>query len=145
MKLTSPAFAYGATIPERYTKFGANDQPELIITGVPPNTAELAVICHDPDAPVPAGFTHWTLYGIPPDTPKIPLNGEEQFRPGPNDYGDIGWGGPRPPEAHGPHHYFFWVYALDTSVEGTPERDDFLRDYASHILAQSRLVGLYER
>jgi Raf kinase inhibitor-like YbhB/YbcL family protein len=145
MQLTSPAFATGTNIPDRYTKSGADDQPELIITDVPEAAVELALICHDPDAPMPPGFTHWTLYGIPADTQRIPMNGGEQFRPGTNDFGDIGWGGPQPPEGHGPHHYFFWLYALDKAVDGTPDRDEFLRDYAAHILEQSRIVGLYER
>jgi hypothetical protein len=145
MKLASPAFATGTSIPERYTKSGANDQPELIITGVPETARELAIICHDPDAPMPSGFTHWTLYGIPPETQQIPMNSEDQFRPGKNDFGDHGWGGPQPPEHHGPHHYFFWLYALDTQVDGTPTRDGFLRDYAAHIVEQARIVGVYER
>jgi Raf kinase inhibitor-like YbhB/YbcL family protein len=144
MQLSSSAFATGTGMPERYTKTGADDQPELIITGVPEGTRELAVICHDPDAPSPSGFTHWTLYGIPPDTQQIPENGEDRFRPGPNDYDDVGWGGPQPPPGHGPHHYYFWLYALDQPVRGTPDRDTFLRDYAEHIIAQSRIVGLYE-
>lgn len=145
MKLTSPAFSTTSDIPVRYTKSDANDQPELGITGTPEDAVELAVICHDPDAPMPAGFTHWTLYGIPPDTRQIPMNGEDQFRPGPNDFGDVGWGGPQPPEGHGPHHYFFWLYALDTPVSGTPDREMFLRDYAAHVIEQSRIVGVFER
>jgi hypothetical protein len=145
MKLSSSAFASGANIPDRYTKSGADDQPELIITGVPEDARELAVICHDPDAPVARGFTHWTLYGIPPETELIPTNGESEFRPGPNDYGETGWGGPQPPRGHGPHHYFIWVYALDHVVKGTPDRDTFLHDYGAHIIEQSRIVGIYER
>jgi Raf kinase inhibitor-like YbhB/YbcL family protein len=145
MQLTTSAFANGSTIPERFTLSDANDQPELVITGAPANAQELAVICHDPDAPMPFGFTHWTLYGIPPDTTEIPENGEDLFRPGPNDYGRSGYGGPQPPAGHGPHHYFFWVYALDTRVQGTPTRDEFLSTYAGNILEQSRIVGLYER
>jgi hypothetical protein len=145
MKLSCPAFTAGAEIPERYTKSGADDQPELTIAGVPDGTRELAVICHDPDAPMPQGFTHWTLYGIPADTEQVPMNGEKRFRPGPNDYGDIGWGGPQPPEAHGPHHYYFWLYALDMQVQGTPDRDTFVHDYAQHVIEQSRIVGVYER
>lgn len=145
MKLTSPAFATGGTIPDRYTKPRENDQPELIITGVPEDARELAVICHDPDAPMPHGFTHWTLYGIPPETTRIPKNGERDFRAGPNDFGETGYGGPQPPAGHGPHHYFFWLYALDIAVDGTPTRDAFLRDYADHVIAQSRIVGIYEQ
>jgi hypothetical protein len=85
MKLTSRAFPTGTSIPERYAKAGANDQPKLIITGVPTGTAELAVICHDSDAPSPVGFTHWTLYGISADVQQNPINGESAFRSGPND------------------------------------------------------------
>ena len=143
MKLSSSAFASGANIPDRYTKSGADDQPELIITGVPEDARELAVICHDPDAPVARGFTHWTLYGIPPDTTEIPENGAS-FRAGPNDYGETGYGGPQPPPGHGAHTYYFWVYALDTTVEGEPDRETFLHRYGGHILEQARLVGLYE-
>ncbi|MBK1632672.1 PEBP family protein [Thiohalocapsa halophila] len=145
LSLSSPAFATGTAIPERYAKAGANDQPELLISGVPQGTVELTVICHDPDAPMPNGFTHWTLYGIPAGTTQIPQNGEASFRPGPNDYGETGWGGPHPPEGHGPHHYFFWVYALDAEAQGMPDRDSFLRDYAGNIIEQARMVGLYER
>lgn len=145
LSLSSPAFASGTGIPDRYAKAGANDQPELLVAGVPEGTVELAVICHDPDAPTPSGFTHWTLYGIPADTTQIPQNGEAAFRPGPNDYGDTGWGGPQPPQGHGPHHYFFWLYALDTRVDGMPSRDAFLRDYAGNIIEQARIVGVFEQ
>jgi len=145
MQLSSAAFDNGCRIPDRYTKVGSNDQPELLIGSVPEGAKELAVICHDPDAPTPNGFTHWTLYGLPPGTERIPMNGQKQFRPGTNDFGDIGWDGPLPPEGHGPHHYYFWLYALDTPVRGMPDRNSFLRDYAAHIIDQSRIVGTYER
>lgn len=145
MQLSSPAFTNGERIPDRYTKTGANDQPELIIAGVPEDAQELAVICHDPDAPMPNGFTHWLLFGIPAGTEQIPMNGEKQFRPAVNDFGDIGWGGPLPPEGHGPHHYYFWLYALDKPVSGMPDRETFLRDYGAQVIDQSRIIGLYER
>jgi hypothetical protein len=145
IQLSSPAFTDGNRIPERYAKSGSNDQPELVISNVPAGTQELAVICHDPDAPTPNGFTHWALYGIPADTERIPMNGEKRFSPAANDFGDIGWDGPSPPAGHGPHHYVFWLYALDAPVSGLPDRSRFLRDYAEHIIDQSRLVGIYER
>ncbi|MEA1053182.1 YbhB/YbcL family Raf kinase inhibitor-like protein [Lamprobacter modestohalophilus] len=145
MQLFSPAFDNGGRIPDRYTKTGANEQPELIIAGVPEEAQELAVICHDPDAPMPNGFTHWLLYGIPAGTEQIPMNGEKQFRPAVNDFGDIGWGGPLPPEGHGPHHYYFWHYALDRPVSGMPDRETFLLDYGARVIDQSRIIGLYER
>jgi Raf kinase inhibitor-like YbhB/YbcL family protein len=104
------------------------------------------MICHDPDAPVPHGFTHWTLYGIPADTTEIVgPDADATYRPGHNDFGAVGYGGPQPPEGHGTHHYYFWVYALGRAVEGTPSRLEFLEAYGDDILEQNRVVGTYER
>jgi len=52
--------------------------------------------------------------------------------------------GPQPPAGHGEHHYYFWVYALDTKVEGTPNREEFLQKYAGNIIEQNRIVGIYQ-
>jgi hypothetical protein len=68
----------------------------------------------------------------------------EAFRAGRNDFGNPGYGGPQPPGGHGPHHYYFWVYALDTQVDGTPGRNQFLEQYGTNIIEQNRLVGIYE-
>ena len=144
LSVSSPAFGSGGQIPDRFANDKGNDQPEMRISGVPDGTVELAIICHDPDAPLPFGFTHWTLYGIPPDTRVIPENGEAGFRVGRNDFGSAGYGGPQPPGGHGPHHYYFWVFALDTVVDGEPSRNEFLETYGDHIIEQNRLVGIYE-
>ena len=144
LSISSPAFAFGGRMPDRFANDKGNDQPELRIQGAPEGTRELAVICHDPDAPLPFGFTHWLLYGIPADTEVIIENSAAPFRPGDNDFGKPGYGGPQPPQGHGTHHYYFWVYALDTPVEGAPSRNAFLERYGDHILEQNRLVGIYE-
>jgi len=145
LSISSPAFGDRAPIPDRFTKYHDNIQPELRIAGVPSEARELAIICHDPDAPMPHGFTHWTLYGVPADTSVIPEDGAGAYRNGPNDFGESGYGGPQPPAGHGPHAYYFWVYALDTAVDGTPDRDEFLRRYGENILEQNRCVGIYEK
>lgn len=144
LSISSPAFGPEGRIPDRFANDKGNDQPELHIQGVPDGTVELAIICHDPDAPLPFGFTHWLLYGIPPDTRVIPENGGDAFRAGHNDFGSPGYGGPQPPGGHGPHHYYFWVFALDTQVDGTPGRNQFLEQYGTNIIEQNRLVGIYE-
>jgi len=144
LSIKTPAFNDRSPIPDRFTKYNDNIQPEIHISGVPEGTRELAVICHDPDAPMPFGFTHWTLYGISPSTTLIPEDAGG-LRAGPNDFGETGYGGPQPPPGHGVHSYYFWVYALDTTVEGEPERDEFLRRYGDNILEQNRVVGFYER
>ncbi|MBA0126484.1 YbhB/YbcL family Raf kinase inhibitor-like protein [Haloechinothrix sp. YIM 98757] len=130
---------------DRHAKDRDNAPPALRVSGVPAGTAELAVVCHDPDAPLPRGFTHWTLYGIPADVTEIGPDADSRFRPGPNDFGTTGYGGPKPPAGHGPHRYYFWVYALDRAVDGTPSRAEFLDDYRDAILEQNRVVGVYER
>lgn len=144
LRVSSPAFDPDGRIPDRCANDKGNDQPEIRITGVPKGAVELALHCHDPDAPLPFGFTHWLLYGIPPDIDVIPENGAGGLQAGLNDFGAVGYGGPQPPAGHGRHHYYFWVYALDEKVEGTPSREEFLQRYAGSILEQNRLVGTYE-
>lgn len=145
LQLSSPAFENAGQLDDRFANDKGNDQPALAISGVPDGTAELAIICHDPDAPLPDGFTHWVLYGISPDTTEIGENeGDQRFRPGPNDFGGQGYGGPQPPAGHGPHHYYFWVYALDTQVDGTPSRGEFLDRYGDHVIEQNRVIGVYQ-
>jgi len=144
LAVSSPEFAPLGRLEDRHANNKGNEQPALHISGVPSETVELAVICHDPDAPLPDGFTHWVLYGLPPGTAELPPNADDRFRPGPNDFGNTGYGGPQPPPGHGPHHYYFWVYALSRPVEGTPSRREFLDDYRDAILEQNRVVGVYE-
>ena len=119
-----------------------NVAPHLKMMGVPKEAVELAVICHDPDAPLPRGFTHWTIYGIPPQTTEL-TGAESKFRVGPNSLGKDAYFGPQPPVGHGLHHYYFWVYALITMVEGSPTREQFLDRYAGNIIEQNRVVGVY--
>ena len=145
LSIRSSAFGDGGRMDDRFTKEGGNDQPALEISGVPDGAVELAVICHDPDAPLPWGFTHWVLTGIPADTTSIDENaGDGAHTPGPNDFGEDGYGGPMPPPGHGPHHYYFWVYALDTEVDGRVSRREFLDRYGDNIIEQNRTIGVYE-
>lgn len=127
-------------IPDVHTADGGNLAPELHISGAPAGTVEFAVIAHDPDAPLPQGFTHWTVYGIDPSSGIVDGSTGRQ---GPRSFGE-GYFGPQPPSGHGLHHYYFWVYALSRAVEGAPPRERFLEEYADAILEQARLVGTYE-
>ncbi|WP_062515865.1 YbhB/YbcL family Raf kinase inhibitor-like protein [Demequina gelatinilytica] len=142
LTLTSPDIAWGERIDDRFAGQTGAEAPRLAVSGVPAGTVELAVVCHDPDAPMPHGFTHWTLYGLPP------VDGEMSVargRPGPNDDDRFGYVGPFPPFGHGDHHYYFWVYALSRKVEGTPDRGTFLDAYADAVIEQARLVATYSR
>jgi Raf kinase inhibitor-like YbhB/YbcL family protein len=108
LRLTSPAFSDGQSIPPEYTCVGEDVSPPLAWTGVPAATAELALVVRDPDAD---GFVHWVIGGLPPDirglTRGRPPSGAVQAL---NDFGRPGWSGPCPPS--GTHNYDFRLYAL---------------------------------
>ncbi len=147
ISISSPAFEHGGAIPAKYSAEGDNVSPELVFDNVPDGTRQLAVICHDPDAPLTDGFTHWVLYGIPADTKSIPEGGGDAFTEGPNDFGNQGYGGPAPPPGHNTHHYFFHVYALDTELDDGPglTRQALLKKIDDHIIEQNRVVGTFAR
>ncbi len=144
LAISSPDFDHLGPLDVRYTHSDDNASPRLVISGVPDGTAELAIICHDPDAPLPDGFTHWTLYGIPADTTEIGPDADERFRPGLNGFGESGYGGPQPPAGHGVHHYYFWVYALSRGVDGEPDRREFIDGWGDAVIEQNRVIGTFE-
>ncbi len=146
LQITSSAFEPHGRIPDRHTDAGEDVSPELSWSGVPDGTQQLALICHDPDAPLAHGFTHWVVYAIPPDTSGIPEGGGGSYVEGENDAGTQGWSGPAPPEGHGVHHYYFWLYALDSEVDAEPGfgRAELLTRIEDHVIEQARVVGTYE-
>ena len=145
--ISSPAFGSLENIPKRYASDGENISPPLKWSNIPQGTKQLALLCFDPDAPHPKGFTHWVVYGISPDIKEI-AEGEKKgnFIKGTNSGGKKGYTGPAPPPGHGPHHYYFWLYALDTALDLKPglTREQLLDAIADHIIIQARLVGIYE-
>jgi len=140
LSITSPDIVSNERIDDRFAGNEGAETPRLTVAGVPESAVELAVVCHDPDAPIPDGFTHWTLYGLPAVDGQIdPSAG----RSGPNDAGSIGYVGPYPPPGHGDHRYYFTVYALSTPVAGAPRREDFISEHRHAVVEQARLVGTY--
>src|SRR5689334_20231196 len=51
LELSSPAFANGARLPERFTADGEGVSPPLVWRDPPEGTTSLALIVEDPDAP----------------------------------------------------------------------------------------------
>jgi len=148
LKVTSPAFGNLERMDKKYGGDGGDQSPPLEWTGAPKGTKEFALICHDPDAPLPHGFTHWVVYGIPASVTKLP-EGQKPgaFTAGVNGTGKQGYMGPYPPNGHGVHNYYFWVYALGAEMKLKPglDRARLLDAMSSNILEQARLVGTYER
>jgi phosphatidylethanolamine-binding protein (PEBP) family uncharacterized protein len=52
-----------------------------------------------------------------------------------------------PPEGHGPHHYYFWLYALDKDLDLKPgaDREQCLEAIEDHVIEQARLIGTYQK
>jgi Raf kinase inhibitor-like YbhB/YbcL family protein len=147
LDITSPAFEHGTPIPTLYTSDGDNVSPPLSWTNVPAGALELALVCHDPDAPVTRGFTHWVVYGIRPDISGIPEGGAPDYVQGANDMGNEAYDGPAPPPGHGTHNYYFHLYATDSELGAGPglTREELLDRIDEHIIEQARLVGNYSR
>lgn len=147
LQITSPAFTHGARLPDRHTCNGEDVSPELSWSGAPEGTRELALVCHDPDAPLTDGFTHWVVYGIPAEVSGIPEGGGDAFVQGTSDFGAQRYNGPAPPPGHGTHHYFFHLYALSDRLDASPglTRTELLARIDPLILVQARIVGTYER
>lgn len=145
LKISSGAFEDHGQIPERHTGDGEDTSPALSWTGVPDGTKAFAVVVHDPDAPLVDGFTHWVLYNIPADTTELP-EGTDAGLAGNNSMGKPGYMGPAPPPGHGPHHYYFWVYALDEDLDLPPglERRELIDRIEDHVIEQARVIGTYE-
>lgn len=64
-----------------------------------------------------------------------------------HDFGDPGWGGPKPPRGHHPHTYHIRVYALDTKLNLDPgaSRRQLLDAMDGHVLDEVDLPAMYGR
>jgi Raf kinase inhibitor-like YbhB/YbcL family protein len=147
IELRSSAFSDHDLIPGRHAHDRDNVSPALQWSGVPDGTAELMLLCEDPDAPS-GTFLHWLVTGIDPVAAEVaegqvPRGGQEW----PNGFGEKGWGGPQPPVGDAAHRYFFRLYALPSPVRlpAEPDADDVHGAVDDVALASGTRVGLYQR
>jgi len=154
MTITSSSFANHGEIPIRHTCQGHDTSPELFWENIPENAKSLVLIVDDPDAPDPATpkltWVHWVLYNIPPAAQGLPEGVAEADLPigtlgGLNDWQRTGYGGPCPPI--GKHRYFHKLYALDIMLPDLkhPTKAILEQEMQGHVIAQSELVGLYQK
>jgi Raf kinase inhibitor-like YbhB/YbcL family protein len=154
LSLTSPSFSNGEAIPPEFTCEGKDMSPALRWAGGPSNTKTYALIVDDPDAPDPKApkmtWVHWVLYDIPASTKELAAAVSSGDLPagtkqGLNDWKRTGYGGPCPPI--GRHRYFFKLYALDTELkfDKTPLKTDVETAMHGHILAETVLMGTYQK
>lgn len=143
MRLSSPSFTPGETVPTRYTCDGEDVSPPLLIEDIPAGAVCLALVMDDPDAPM-GTWDHWVAYDIPV-IGEVPEGVAPLGTPGRNSWRRTGYGGPCPPS--GVHRYFFRVYALDARL-GLPEgasKKHVLAAMQGHVLAEAELMGRYSR
>jgi Raf kinase inhibitor-like YbhB/YbcL family protein len=146
ISLTSDAFQDGQPIPAQYTCDGADQTPSLKWGEPPTGTKSFALVIDDPDAPS-GTFRHWGIFDIPASARSI--GGEQKAGTEvKNDFGKTGYGGPCPPQGHGPHHYHFRLFALDAdtlNIGSDAKIVDIENAASKHAIAQGELTGTYER
>ncbi len=156
MELACTTFGEGQTIPRRYTCDGEDLSPPLTWTAPPEGTVTYALLMEDPDAPRVEPFVHWIVADIPAEErgliegipgiwrpPSIPA------RQGVNSFSGErpGYRGPAPPRGHGPHRYYFHLFALDARLDPARgfDKRELLEAMEGHVLARASLMGTYER
>lgn len=110
LRLTSPDVTDGGTIDRRLTCEGGDEAPVLVVTGAPPDAAELAVAVVDVDA---GDHVHLVITGLAPTAdvvdPAAPPAGAVVGRAS---SGVVGWEAPCPPAGDAPHRYELRAYVL---------------------------------
>jgi Raf kinase inhibitor-like YbhB/YbcL family protein len=145
MKITSPVFQEGGTIPLKYTCEGQNVSPPLKFIEIPVEAKSLVLIVEDPDAQAKP-WVHWLVFNIPPNASGFDedsiMKGSTQGICNGNTFG---YEGPCPPS--GEHIYLFKLYALDTTlaISDSSDRKTVLREMRGHILAEAVLTGKYQK
>ncbi len=155
LTLSSPAFADGARLPERFTADGAGQSPPLVWGTPPEGTVSLALLVEDADAPAPSPLVHAVVWGLPADAGRLAEGeivadgkGDAARDVGRNSFLREGWLPPDPPTGHGAHRYAFQLFALGAGAGdpgATPGRAAIVEAMAGHVLAAGLLVGTYSR
>ncbi len=154
MRIHSPDFPTGGTIPAPFTCDGQDRSPALAWEQVPAGTQSLVLIVDDPDAPDPAApkmtWVHWLVYNLPADSQGVGQGAAQGTLPtgalqGRNDWQRTDYGGPCPPV--GKHRYFHKLYALDTRLPDlhAPGKAQLEAAMRGHVLASCELVGTYQK
>ena len=137
--IISDDFEDGGEIPKRCGYKHGNEEPDITRVSIKnAGTGPWAMIMDDPDAMAAVGkvWVHWLEYGNT-DGDGTPIT------EGKNDFGEIGYGGPAPPD--GRHTYVFKLYELDTDLDlkegfSKQELEDAMK---GHIIAEAKLTGTY--
>jgi Raf kinase inhibitor-like YbhB/YbcL family protein len=154
LDLTSPAFAEGATLPDRFASVACGGRalsPPLAWSAGPAGTTSYALVMYDPDGQLGLGVVHWVAYNIPAQTTSLGEGlpaGTPAFSAGKNSRGTLVYLGPCPPAGDRPHHYLISVFATDlppAALADGLDRDALYVALKGHVLAHSSLVVRFGR
>ena len=138
--ITCPDFNEGEEIPRDCGYKHGNREPSIEFNEEN-LTNYFALIMDDPDAMKAVGkvWVHHLLFWV-----RIGQASGDHVE-GKNDFGEIGYGGPAPPD--GRHTYVFKGYALDTNLIHTlkkgfskQELEDAMK---GHIISEAKLTGTF--
>ena len=136
LSIISTDFEEGGEIPKNCGYKHGNEKPHIDFIPGETEPFPWAMIMDDPDAMKAVGkvWVHWLEYGN---------TGDDSVTEGKNDFGEIGYGGPAPPD--GQHTYIFKLYELDTDLDlkegySKQELEDAIK---GHIIAEAKLTGTY--
>jgi Raf kinase inhibitor-like YbhB/YbcL family protein len=146
LTVTSTSFSSNGTVPVDQSCDGADKSPQLTFSAPPVGTQAFAIVAEDPDA-LSGTFTHWIVYNLPGDVRALAEGADPSTvggTVGTNDFNRPGYSGPCPPKSE-LHHYFFRVFALNSTLDVKPGAARGAVDGAmsGHVLAEGTLVGLF--
>ena len=129
-------FEEGGEMPEELGYKHGNMEPSIQHHNLPENYKCQVRIMDDPDAMEAVGkvWVHDLRY----------INASvEEVVEGKNDFGELGYGGPAPPDKR--HTYIFKAYVLDVELDlkegySKQELEDAMK---GHIIAETKLTGTY--
>ena len=135
--ITCSDFSEGDEIPKKFGYKFENQQPQIDFKNIPEGTKTIALVMDDPDAMSAVGkvWVHWLEYHD--------VNDITTTIQGKTDFGEIGYGGPAPPDKR--HTYIFKAYALNMELDlkegySKKELEDAIN---SNIISKAKLTGTF--
>lgn len=152
LKITSKAFEHGGWIPQRYSGYGENISPPIMIKGIVKSAVSMVITLDDLDHPLFSNFNHWIAWNlkptniIPEGLPKgavieYPIYLEQGVA-----YGKHCYRGPKPP-FNWKHDYLFTIYILDIQLTASTKSNKkaILNEIKGHILQKGVLKGTFQK
>jgi Raf kinase inhibitor-like YbhB/YbcL family protein len=155
MEISSAAFKDGEKIPIQYVMPGAggkNISIPLAWKDVPAGTKSFCLSIVDPH-PVAQNWVHWLVINIPAQVTSIEEGASRKRMPKgstelKNSFGEIGYGGPQPPQGTGDHPYVVTLYALNVEkfdLAASTSLSAFKKATEGKVIGSATITGKYGR